>query len=123
MNADDLNLRPEDLAELSAAWRAVEHEDPEAVLRAQRRALQLDPVLAWRSALAAACTEERVTYMWAVEEAVTIVSVQGCHQVRVPDWALDKLMEHRASPRAVACQLRAVCIDPRFASWGAEEEE
>ena len=108
----------EDLAAMRHEAAKAEIED--RMLR-ERAEFMGDPALAWRTALAEACTAEGVSYLWDLEAEVTRAFAPGHHPINVPDPIIDDLREQGAHPAAVACHLKAVSIDPRFASWDDEE--
>lgn len=110
----------EDGAEMAAAWARAEAEE---AIRQNNVDTAMDPALAWRTALSAACTEEGVSYVWLMDEGLTTAFALGHHPIRVPDEVIEGLREQGAHPHAVACHLKAVSIDPRFASWDEEDGE
>jgi hypothetical protein len=86
-------------------------------------ATEADPRLSWRTALSVACTAESVTYVWLLDEEVTMAFALGHHPIRIPDAVLEELREQGAKPEAVACHMKAISIDPRFASWDEEDQD
>jgi len=110
----------EDLASMRHGMEQAAMED--RVLK-ERAEFMADPALAWRTALAEACTVEGVSYVWHLDEGMTSAFAPGHHPIRVPDPVIDDLRQQGAHPGAVACHLKAVSIDPRFASWDNDTDE